>query len=209
MSKQDTAGGHICGLFETEDEQLAIAADYVAEGLRRGERCFYAAASPAALARFRVALDARGVDSGAAFRRGALVLTTNAEVHLAGGRFDSERMLRLLNNAVEAALNDGFQGLRTCGDMSWLLEEPEGSEQVVEYEAFLNQFFRGVRAEGMCLFDRARLPPALIDHALATHPTVCFATRRVSNPFFEPSASGSRIPQSDRVGSKLVELQRQ
>lgn len=209
MSKLDTAAGHICGLFETEDEHLAIAADYMAEGLRRGERCLYAAASPAALTRFRTALDARDVDSATAFRRGALVLTTNAEVHLAGGRFDSERMLRLLNHAVEAALNDGFPGLRTCGDMSWLLAEPEGSEQVVEYEAFLNQFFRGVRAEGMCLFDRARLPAALIDHALATHPSVCFLGRLVANPFFEPSASGARIPQADRVGSKLSELQRQ
>jgi hypothetical protein len=93
--------------------------------------------------------------------------------------------------------------------MSWLLAEPEGSEQVVEYEAFLNEFFRGVRAEGMCLFDRARLPAALIDHALATHPSVHFPDRRVSNPFFEPSASGARIPQLERVESKLLELQLQ
>lgn len=209
MSKQDTAGGHICGLFETEAEQLGIASGYVAEGLRRGERCLYAAASPAALTRFRAVLDARGVDSGAAFRRGALVLSTNAEVHLAGGQFDAERMLRLLNDAVESALNDGFQGLRTCGDMSWLLAEPEGCEQVVEYEAFLNQFFGGVRAEGMCLFDRARLPAALIDHALATHPIVCFPGRRVSNPFFESTASAARKPENGRVAWKLRELQRQ
>ena len=59
-------------------------------------------------------------------------------------------MLRLLNDAVESALNDGFIGLRTCGDMSWLLQEPTGAEQILEYEALLNQFFRGVRAAGMC-----------------------------------------------------------
>lgn len=201
-------GDHICALFETEDEQIAIAAHYVGDGLRRGERCLYVAASPAALTRFRAALDALGVDSSEAFRRGALILATSDEAHLAGGRFDSERMLRLLNNAVESALNDGFQGLRTCGDMSWLLAEPEGSEQVVEYEAFLNQFFRGVRAVGMCLFDSARLPAALIDHALATHPSVNFPGRLVPNPFFEPSASAARIPQADRVESKLRALQR-
>jgi hypothetical protein len=207
MPQPDTGGGHICALFETEDEQIAIAADYLAAGLRRGERCLYAAASPAALARFRAALEARGVDAARAFRRGALVLTTNDEVHLAGGRFDSERMLRLLNNAVEAALNDGFQALRTCGDMSWLLAKPEGSEQVVEYEAFLNQFFRAVRAEGMCLFDRARLPAALLDHALATHSSVCLHDRLVPNPFFEPDATGARIPQPEAVASKLSALQ--
>lgn len=57
------------------------------------------------------------------------------------GRFDSERMLRMLNEAVEAALNDGFAGLRTCGDMSWLLDDAPGTQHVVEYESLLNQFF--------------------------------------------------------------------
>lgn len=209
MSSLHAAARHICALFETEAEHLAIAADYLADGLRRGERCLYAGASPAAIGRFRAALEARAVDAGKAFRRGALVLTTNAEVHLAGGRFDSERMLRLLNDAVEAALNDGYQGLRTCGDMSWLLAEPEGWEQVVQYEAFLNQFFKGVPAEGMCLFDRARLPASTIDHAIATHPGVCFPGRMAPNPFFEPDATGARIAQPDRVESKLRELQRQ
>jgi hypothetical protein len=200
-------GDHICALFETEEEQLAIAAGYVADGLRRGERCLYVTASTAGLQRFREVLEALGVDTAAALKRGALVQATSAEAHLAGGQFDPERMMGLLNEAVESALNDGFQGLRTCGDMSWLLENPEGADRVVEYEAFLNEFFKGVRATGMCLFDRARLPPALIDHALATHPSVNVPGRLVPNRFFEPAATGARVPQVDKVESKLRELQ--
>lgn len=201
-------GDHICALFETEEEQLAIAAGYVADGLRRGERCLYVAASTPALKRFRDVLEALGFDTASAVKRGALVEATSADAHLAGGRFDSERMMGMLNEAVESALNDGFQGLRTCGDMSWLLGNPEGAEQVVEYEAFLNQFFKGVRATGMCLFDRARLPPELVDHALATHSSVHLPGRLVSNPFFEPAATGARVPQIDKVESKLRALQR-
>jgi hypothetical protein len=60
---------------------------------------------------------------------------------------------------------------------------------------------------------RARVPPtappALIEHGLATHASVSFPGRLVTNPFFEPSAFAARIPQTDRVGSKLPELQRQ
>lgn len=59
-------------------------------------------------------------------KRGALVEATHDEAHLADGSFSSERMLRLLNEAMETALKDGFTGLRACGDMSWLLAEPEG-----------------------------------------------------------------------------------
>jgi len=207
MSIAYTQGDHICALYADEQEQLAIVVDYIARGLRLGERCLYAAGSTAALSRFRTALESAGVDAGKMARRGALQEVTNAEIHLAGGRFDSERMLRTLNDAVEAALNAGFTGLRTCGDMSWLIDEPEGCEKVVEYEALLNQFFRGVRAQGMCLYDRALLPPSLLDHALATHPSCCVDGKHKTNPFYElPSIAANRIAQPGRVAWKIGEL---
>ena len=132
-----------------------MAAEYLADGLRAGERVYYVSDSEAGLARFRGALKDVGINTVSAVKRRALVMATHAEAHLRNGRFDGERMLHLLNEAVEEALNDGFCGLRTCGDMSWLLKEPEGAEQVSSHEALLNQFFQGVRAAGMC---RSGLP---------------------------------------------------
>ena len=207
MLKAFEQGNHICALYGTEEEQLATAVPFVADGLRRGEQCLYVGASPLALERFRRALDDAGVDAAGMVARGALLAVTHAEAHLLGGSFDSERMLRSLNDAVESALNAGFSGLRTCGDMSWLLEEAAGSESVVEYEALLNEFFRGVRGLGMCLYDRRRLPPALVDHALATHWSVCVGGRHKANPFYEPaSVSRWRTPQIDQLPSKLDRL---
>ena len=133
--------------------------------------------------------------------------STHAEAHLASGSFDSERMLALLNDAMEAALNDGFTGLRTCGDMSWLLLEPPGAAQVVEYEAHLNRFFHGVRGAGMCQYDRRRLPEHLIDHALATHPSVTLDGRHKANPFYKtPELAVGRAANPDGVRFKLGEL---
>lgn len=31
-------GEHICSIYETEEEQLAVAAEYLSDGLRNGER---------------------------------------------------------------------------------------------------------------------------------------------------------------------------
>jgi len=209
VSNEFSQGGHICALYETEDEQLAVAAAYVAEGFRKGERCFYVARSAPALSRFRSALKRCGVDPQKMAASGAFLEATNAEAHLAEGRFDSERMLRLLNDAVESALDAGFQGLRTCGDMSWLLDQADGSERVVEYEALLNQFFRGTRALGMCLYNRARLPAGLIDHAIATHSSVCIDRRHRSNPFYElPAVAMKRAAQPEKVSWKIGELRR-
>ena len=187
MSNRFRQGEHICALYDGEDEQIAIAVEYLADGLRLGERCFYVAQSAAALTRFRAALKQAGIDVNEALRRGALHEATHAEAHLQGGRFDSERMMSLLNEAVESALRDGFAGLRTCGDMSWLLGDAPGADQVVEYESFLTGFFQGLPAAGMCQYDRRRLPTTLVHHGLSTHPSMIQNGRHVANPAFGKS----------------------
>jgi hypothetical protein len=123
-------GEHICCLYNTEAEQLAVAAEYLADGLREGERCLYVGQSRAAVQRFRTALGNVGIDGAEAARTGALVESLHADAHLADGHFDCERMLHLLNDAMESALNDGYKGLRACGDMSWLFDEWQGCEPI-------------------------------------------------------------------------------
>jgi len=200
-------GEHICALYDSEEEQLATAAEYLIDGIRSGARVLYVAEDAAALARFHDVLDRRRVSVPSVLRRGALVESTHAEAHLALGYFDSERMLRMLNEAVEAALHDGFSGLRTCGDMSWLLQEPAGAEQVVEYEAFLNSFFDGVCGSGMCQYDRRRLPAHLIDTALATHSSAVVDRVHKTNPFYRPASIAlSRSGQTADVNWKVNQL---
>ena len=192
MPNEFKQGEHICLVYDTLDEQRSAAARYLSDGLRRGERCLYVAESRAALEQFRISLRNEGIDTEAAAGSGALIEKTSHEVHLLDGTFDCERMLAVLNEAVETALNDGFQGLRACGDMSWLLDDAPGSDQVVAYEALLNQFFQGVRAAGMCLYDRQRLPVEMIDHAFATHSTAIVNGQHEVNPFYRPSSIAGR-----------------
>ena len=209
MANSYAQGEHICGLFETEEEQIAMAAEYLGDGLRKGERAFYVAQSDAALGRFAEALKEIRMDAAAAVKRGALIVATHKAAHLPDGCFDCERMLRLLNDAVESALNDGFIGLRTCGDMSWLLQEPAGAHQILEYEALLNQFFQGVRAAGMCQYDRRRLQAHLVDHALATHTSAVIDAQHKLNPFYRaPAIAMNRVAKPDDVAWKVDELRR-
>lgn len=200
-------GEHICGLYETEDEQLAVAAEYVIEGLRSGARVLYVGADAAALDRFRAVLHYRRVNVASVVKRRALLEMTHDQAHLAGGSFDAERMLHMLNDAVEVALNDGFGGLRACGDMSWLLREPEGAEQVVAYEAFLNSFFHSVRGAAMCQYDRRRLPAHLVDSALATHSSAIVERIHKPNPFYRPSSIAiSRAAAAGDLNWKVNQL---
>lgn len=185
MANEFRQGEHICVLYDTEDEQVSVATEYLADGFRHGRRCFYVAASTQVHARLRAGLSRFGIDGADASRSGALVEGLHADVHLADGEFDKQRMLRLLNDSIETALDDGFTGLRSCGDMSWLLDEPSAYGQVVEYEALLNELLRGTRAEAMCLYDRQRLPSYLLAEALATHSSLVVGGVHKPNRFYK------------------------
>ena len=189
-------GDHICSIYDTEEEQLTTAAAYIADGIGRGERGLYAAESGDALLRFRAALGAIGLDAGALSARGVLIELTYAEAYLAGGRFDAERMLKMVSDVIDQALADGFTGLRACGDMSWLLAGAPGSGQVGEYEARLNRVFSGARAGALCQYNRKRLPPSEIDMALITHSTAVVAGQLKFNPFFQ-----NALPSNGKPGS--------
>lgn len=189
-------------MYDTEQEQLTTAATYLADGLRRGERVLFVGADRAALQRFRHALHQEGLDAAPLVARGALIELTHPEAHLIDGCFDCERMLTMLNEAVEGALNDGFSGLRCCGDMSWLLADAPGSEQVREYEALLNQFFSSVRASGMCQYPRQLLAAHHLDMALATHSTAVARGQQKFNPFYQHAAQAAIPPQ--RRGKRLA-----
>jgi len=184
-----------------------MASEYLADGLRRGERCIYCARSPAALEHLRGALAATGIDVDRMIKDGALIEMTHADAYLVDGCFDTDRLLGLLDKSVESALSRGFLGLRTCGDMSWLLDGPRGSMHVVEYEAFLNQRFRSARAAGMCQYDRRRMPPHLLDHALTTHSSVLLEGQHRLNPFYRAPGIAMRRPaQPHKVEWKIAEL---
>ena len=201
-------GEHICAVYETDAEQLRTAAEYLAGGLRAGERAFYVADCEDGLGRFRAALAAIGIEADPFVERGALTECTHATAHLAGGAFDGRRMLALLRDEIASARDDGFAGLRACGDMSWLLSDAPGADQVVEYEAQLNGLLRDARAAVMCQYDRSRLHPQWLDHALATHPSVLVNGRHKANPFYvAPDLAVGRAAGPD-VRFKLDELRK-
>jgi hypothetical protein len=200
-------GDHVCTLYSTRDEQLAAAIDYLRGGLSRGERCLYVCCEHTP-DEFRDGLRRAGIDVAAEEARGALLLLTKHDGHLKGGRFDPDKMITMLHGAVKDALDAGFAGLCAAGDMSWLLDEADGSERIAEYEARLNAFYPSSRALGLCLYNRDRLPAATLDHSLATHPHVRVdGNILLDNPFYEaPEQAAARQSDGGAISKKLAWL---
>jgi len=200
-------GDHVCTLFCSAEEQLAAATEYIRQGLERGERCLYVCGEQTTV-EFRDALRAAGIDVHHEEQRGALLLLTKETGHLKGGSFNAARMISMLSTAVEEALNDGFAGLCAAGDMTWLLDEAPGSEELAEYEALLNRFYKSHRALGLCQYNRRRLPAAILDHGIATHPTVRIeGPILLTNPFYELPATAMHRPANiEGVDSRINRL---
>jgi len=199
-------GDHICTLYESPEEQLRAAVEYIVGGFSRGERCLYVCGehTPDQL---RAALRKVGVDVDVAENRGALILVTKEDAHLAGGFFDPNNMISLLHDAVRSALDDGFAGLCAAGDMSWVLDQKPGTEHLAEYESRLNDFYANSRALGLCQYNRKTLPPQFLDHCIATHPVVRIeGPIALDNPFYEPpsKAIGRMAAGSKDVESKIA-----
>lgn len=197
-------GDHVCTLFLTPEEQLAAAVEYIRGGLERHERCLYVCGehSPAQMRR---TLRRAGVKVSAEERRGALILLTKFEAHLTGGYFNPDKMICLLEGAVQDALDAGFAGLCAAGDMNWVLDQAPGTEKLAEYEARLNCFYAAHKALGLCQYNRRTLPDHFLDDCMATHKLVRMeGPILLENPFYEtPEQAARRTARTERVQERI------
>jgi hypothetical protein len=178
------AGDHICSLSDTGDELVVTVSAFLANGLARNERCWYVPSGCETKA-IRAAMERRGIDVGAESRRSALHLLESNDTYVQGG-FDPEQTMRVFSEAIEQALNEGFNGFRAAADMSWALTIGDGTESLIAYEALLRMLFSTSRATGLCLYDRRRMPLPVVNGALMTHPIVEVAGSFERNHRYDP-----------------------
>jgi len=191
-------GDHVCSIYSTTNQLITVTAAFLAEGLTRGERCWYVARGRE---RYPIAdaLRKRHVDVDACLRSGALRFAAGHDAYLLHGRFDPERTLDVFNDAIDQASHDGWTGFRAAAEMSWALGVPDRTERVIAYEALLKSLFRSARATGLCLYPRRRMPLRVLNGALITHPIVGIGPSFQLNRFYEPGAA--RMPE---VADKAV-----
>ena len=203
-----TPGEHLCLIYEDAAQQMAAIVPFVKAGLTRGECCLYVA-DHSTIGDVAAALTGAGVDVQRERERHALVLLTERDTYLRGGRFEPDAMIDLLRRAMARALDVGFTGLRATGEMIWALGPAIGCDRLIEYEAKLNTFFPGTRALAICQYDRRRFAPALIRNVLRTHPMAILGNQVCQNLYYEsPDLVLGQISEADRVDWMIANLER-
>jgi hypothetical protein len=151
--------------------QLASLALMIRKRLQQNFRCLYLN-SPEMVAGMYAYLTSSGLDVHQAAVEGRLILSSG-QSHLVNGTFDSDGMLRLLKEAYELAIKDGYAGLWASGDMAWEFGPARDFEKLVAYERALEEFFHAhPNMIGVCQYHQDVLPPEVVEDGLHVHPGI-------------------------------------
>lgn len=181
---------HECLIYEgSPASSLPRLAALAKQKLNENNRCLYLNSSPMVTG-MRSYLFAAGVDPVQEIKEGRLLMSSD-QGHLVNGRFDVDRMLSMLDDALNQALSEGYQGLWATGDMTWEFGLEKDFAKLLEYEWRLEDFFSKHPAlSGICQYHTDTLPREVVRQGVLTHPTI-FINEMLSrlNPHYIPRES--------------------
>jgi signal transduction histidine kinase len=176
---------HLCSIYETSEERLAVAIPFLRIGLDRGEKCIYIV-DDGTMAMMRDELCAEGIDVERAIATNRLVLETKEAAYLKHGSFDPEWMFTFWAKATGEAVRQGFSALRAAGETEWVLRGAAGLERWMEYESRFTRVLAGLSCSVLCQYNRRLFPPELILDIIRTHPTVVYRGVVCRNMYYVP-----------------------
>jgi hypothetical protein len=178
---------HQCLIYQGPPSlQLPALSAMIKRKLDEGYRCMYLNSRPM-VSGLRSCLAAIGVDVASDVAKVRLILSSESD--LADGGFDADAMLRKLEDALDQALVDGYEGLWASGDMTWEFGSEKDFPKLMDYEYRLEELMqRRPELSGICQYHQDTLPPQTTQMALRTHPMLFIneALSRV-NPDYVPS----------------------
>ena len=177
-------GDHVC-VFCRGGERDELLVPFLADGLSAGDRCLAVVdtSEPEEL------LDALGPGEGAAHHADQLTVLASREVYLTDRGFDMDGMLDFYGAELQGVAQgrSGYDCIRTAGEMTWALRDIPGVEDLLAYEARVNQVMAAnpeAAAISLCLYDVERFDAELIVGVLRTHPKAVIAGTVIDNPFY-------------------------
>ena len=174
---------HVCLPFETDDEKREATVAFIHEGLSRGARCMFLGTKDD-FDELGRSLEDLGICTRRATARGALQYRTVEEVYLYGGIFDPPRALDHTDALIDAALVDGFSGLRMTAELT-RIPAPGEWQKIVWFDAMVNERFARRPIALLCRYPRTMIPAERVRDVLRTHPVAIVRGESCENPFYE------------------------
>jgi hypothetical protein len=176
-------GVHICQIFSDDKERHSALIDFVVSGVKTGENtaCFSEKETADSLSEH---FKQNGISYKEVQNSGEFTLSKTAEVYFEGGKFEPERMLKLLKEFYENAQKQNKNGARVIGEMSPEVENVPGGSRLMEYESKVSLLLKKYPVNAVCQYDARAFDGATIMDILKVHPYMIVKGSVVHNPFF-------------------------
>lgn len=172
---------HACAFVNGPQEERDVIEPFFVEGLRRGEKAVYI-----------VDPERRGHHEDrlmpSAPTPDLLEVTTWHEAHLKGGTFDPIRMMASLEDMMKDHAASGRPPMRIVGQMGWVFAQPPGIEELVAYEATVNDVLNRGQTPTVCVYDVRKISGSMMMDLLRAHPLTVMTGVLHENPFYTPAS---------------------
>ena len=174
---------HICAFFESKDEQYEILNPYLKEGIDEGDQVITILESDSHFGHLS-RLESSGIPVSDAIRREQLKVLKSEDSYIKDGIFVVDRMYKMLEDAIISAENSEFKHVRTLGDMDWALRGCPGTDDLIVYEAKVNEIAPNYDCTLLCAYDINKFSGRVIADVLATHSHVLMGGQVYENPHY-------------------------
>jgi hypothetical protein len=174
--------GHVCAFFDSREQKYDILIPFLQDALSAGDEVVNIVDAIDMTAHL-AALEEGGVPLQESMASGQLNVLTSEQTYLEEGDDVLPRLLDFLRATLARAKAENHC-LRTWGEMNWVRHGTMPIEDVLEYEARVNELLPDFECSMVCVYDLAYTPTALVTDVLATHPFAIIQGRLRKNPYY-------------------------
>lgn len=174
--------GHVCAFFDSRDEKYDVLAPFLTDAITAGDDVINIVDACDLDAHLATLAD-REVPLQPALEAGKLSILTSEQTYLQEGDDVLPRLLDFLRGTLSRAREENHS-VRTWGEMNWVARRDVVIEDVLEYEARVNELFPTFECTLLCVYDLARISAALLADILATHPSAIINGKLRENPHY-------------------------
>ncbi|MBJ2124407.1 MULTISPECIES: MEDS domain-containing protein [Flavobacterium] len=184
---------HICGFFDSKEQQYEVIIPYILEGLEKNEKVINILEGNRHSEHCRC-LTNNGVSITEKLSSGQFEVLASENTYIKDGTFAAEKMYKMLEQTLLSASRAGYESTRACGDMVWALKNLPGTDELLEYEASLNLLTPKHSVSLICMYDINSFSQSTLTDILLTHPYVIKDGKISKNPnYVEPLALISSV----------------
>ncbi|WP_336022720.1 MEDS domain-containing protein [Halobellus salinisoli] len=197
---------HSVLIHEAEAEVVDGVISFFREGLESDKQCIYVGGEERHQS-ITEGLVEGGIDVITRIGSGDLLFRLPDHIYLENSEFDSVRTVDLLEELIDTALSEGYNGVCIAGETSWITDSDVDLDEWREYERRMNRVFRERPAMGLCLYNRSRFSADLLSDTLCSHPKVAEGSDAIENIYYRSPPELSAVAASaDDLDQKLWAL---